>query len=73
MEGLRYEYMCKSLDAYPDREARPVTAFPNLADDKVAGRWLLASPGSLLCLSSSVVREALSAHLCLPSPAVETF
>ena len=70
LEGFRYEFLCKSLEEYPNREARPVTAFPNLADDKVAGRWLLAVPGSNLGLSDSVFKEALSAHLCLPSPAV---
>ena len=60
----------KSLEEYPNREARPVTAFPNLADDKVAGRWSLSVPSSNLGLSDSVFKEALSAHLCLPSPAI---
>ena len=70
LEGLRHEFISKCLETYPDRDARPVTAFANLADDKVAGRWLLAVPGSDLSLSSSVFKEALSTHLCLPSPAV---
>ena len=70
LEGLRYEFLRKSLEEYQDREARPVTAFPNLADDKVAGRWLLAVPGSDMSLSDSVFKEALSAHLCLPSPSI---
>ena len=47
-----------------------MTVFQNIADDKVAGRWLLATPGSQLSLSSSAFQEAMSAHLCLPSPAV---
>ena len=49
-----------------------MTVFQNIADDKVAGRWLLATPGSQLSLSSSAFQEAMSAHLCLPSPAVVT-
>ena len=44
--------------------------FPNISDDKVAGQWLLATPGADLSLSSPAFKEALSAHLCLPSPAI---
>ena len=69
-EGLRHQLIQRSLADHTDRTARPVTVFQNIADDKVAGRWLLATPGSQLSLSSSAFQEAMSAHLCLPSPAV---
>ena len=69
-EGLRYEYLLKALELHGDTEARPVFAFPNISDDKVAGRWLLATPSSNLTISSPAFKEALSSHLCLPSPAV---
>ena len=69
-EMLRHKLIAKALKAYPDRDARPVTAFPNIADDKCAGRWLLAIPSPELGMSSPVFQEAMSAHLCLPSPAI---
>ena len=69
-EMLRHKLMTKALQNYPDRDARPVTVFPNVADDKCAGRWLLAAPSSDLGMSSPVFQEAMSAHLCLPSPAI---
>ena len=69
-EMLRYKLMSKALSTYPDREARPVMAFQNIADDKCAGRWLLATPSPDLGLTSPVFKEALSAHLLMPSPAV---
>ena len=69
-EGLRHQLMEKALAAHPDRLSRPVTVFPNIADDKVAGRWLLATPGAQLGLSQAVFQEAMSSHLCLPSPAI---
>ena len=69
-EGLRHQQMDKALSTHADRLARPVTVFQNIADDKVAGRWLLATPGSQLSLSQSAFQEAMSAHLCLPSPAI---
>ena len=69
-ESFRHQLIEKSLATHPDKLARPVTVFQNVADDKVAGRWLLATPGSHLSLSTSAFQEAMSAHLCLPSPAV---
>ena len=69
-EMLRHKLMTKALQNYPDRDSRPVTVFPNVADDKCAGRWLLAAPSSDLGMSSPVFQEAMSAHLCLPSPAI---
>ena len=67
-EALRHEVLQKALKEHPDRNARPVTAYPNL--DKLSGAWLLSLPGSTNGLSAPVFAEAMSAHLCLPSPAV---
>merc|ERR1712082_341330 len=60
--------MSKALMEHPDREARPVTAFPNF--DKMSGAWMLALPGPITGLSSPVFAEAMAAHLCVGSPAV---
>ena len=70
LEGLRHQLLTKALAAHPDRDARPVTAYQNISDDKCAGAWLLAIPSRDNRLSTAVFREALSAHLCLPSPAL---
>ena len=69
-ESLRHQMLDKALKAHPDRDARPVTAYQNVADDKCAGYWLLAIPSRDNCLSTRVFREAMSAHLCLGSPAL---
>ena len=69
-EGLRHETLSKALALHHDREARPVMVFPNISDDKSAGRWLLAIPSLDLGMSAPVFKEAMSAHLCLPSPAI---
>ena len=70
LEKLRHQLLTKALEDHPDQQARPVMAFPNISDDKCAGAWLLATPSTDLGLSTPVFKEALSAHLCLPSPAV---
>ena len=69
-EALRHQLLSKALSQHPDRSARPVTAYQNIADDKVAGRWLLATPGNGLSMSRPVFQEAFARHLCLPSPAI---
>ena len=69
-EALRHKLLERALSIHPARDARPVTAFQNIADDKCAGSWLLALPGRENNLSCSVFKEALSTHLCLPSPAI---
>ena len=69
-ESLRHQLLERALAAHPDRDARPVTVYQNVSDDKCAGSWLLAIPSRDNCLSSPVFKEALSAHLCLPSPSV---
>ena len=68
-ESLRHKVLSKFLLEYPDRNFRPVTAYPNF--DKLSGAWLLALPGFSTGLSTPVFAEALAAHLCLPSPAVQ--
>ena len=69
-EMLRYKLMDKALSNFSDTTARPVTAFQNIAGDKCAGRWLLAIPSPDLALTPPLFKEAISAHLLLPSPAV---
>ena len=68
-ESLRHQVLSKALKEYPDRHFRPATVYPNF--DKLSGAWLLALPGSSTGLSSPVFTEAVAAHLCLPSPAVQ--
>ena len=70
IEGLRFELLGWALKNHHDRNARPTRVFKDIADDKVAGRWLLATPGSGLSMAGPVFQEALAAHLCLPSPAI---
>ena len=36
-EGMRHLLLMKALKRHPDKEARPVTVFPNIAEDKCAG------------------------------------
>ena len=67
-EALRHEVLTLALERHADRRARPVTVYQNF--DKLSGAWLLALNGSDTGLSSTVFREAMAAHLCLPSPAV---
>ena len=57
-----------ALQNHTDREARPVTVYPNF--DKLSRAWLLALPGPHTGLTSKVFAEAMAAHLCLPSPTV---
>ena len=68
-EALRHQVLTKALKEHPDRTFRPATVFQNF--DKLSGAWLLALPGSSTGLSSPVFAEAMAAHLCLPSPAVQ--
>ena len=70
LEGFRHKLPVRALEQHPDRDARPVTVYQNISDDKCAGSWLLAIPNRDNSLSSKVFKEALSAHLCLPSPAL---
>ena len=67
-ESMRHQLLTLALERHQDRNARPATVFQNISDDKCAGSWLLAIPSPALSMSSRVFREALSSHLCLPSP-----
>ena len=67
MEMLRYELLAKAIPALPDRDAHPVTAFQDIADDKCAGRWMLAAPGPDLGLTSPVNLRRPYQHIyCSP-------
>ena len=68
-ESLRHQALGKALKEHPDRSFRPATVYQNF--DKLSGAWLLALPGPSTGLSSQVFAEAMAAHLCLPSPAVQ--
>ena len=56
-EGLRHQLLTLALSRHHKREARPVTVYQNISDDKCAGSWLLAIPSpdlsqrDLLCPS----------------------
>ena len=67
-EAMSHELLTLALARHRDREARPVTVYQNISDDKCAGSWLLAIPSPDLSLSTKVFQEAMSSHLCLPSP-----
>ena len=43
-EGLRHKLLVRALAAHPHQDARPVTVYQNVSDDKCAGSWLLAIP-----------------------------
>ena len=50
IEGLRFDLLSWTIKSHQDTIAQPTKVFQNIADDKVAGRWLLATPGSNLQL-----------------------
>ena len=43
-EGLRPKLLVRAFAAHPHQDARPVTVYQNVSDDKCAGSWLLAIP-----------------------------
>ena len=65
-EHLRARVLYKALKEHPDQEARPTWVFPQL--DKTSCAWLLATPSPETFITSTLFREAMAAHLCLPSP-----
>ena len=69
-ESLRHKLLVKALARHPDRQTGPVTVYKNVVDVKVADRWLLTCPSRDLGMSCHVFQEGLSAHFCLPSPAI---
>jgi hypothetical protein len=58
-EEMRQKLLSRALATYPDRDARPVMVFPNVADDKCTGRWLLATPSPDLRMLKAVFQQAL--------------
>ena len=66
-EELRALVLARALKDYPDQAARPVWVYPQF--DRLSQAWILATPAPLTYLSGPVFREAMAAHLCLPSPA----
>jgi len=65
-ERMRARVLSKALMEHPDQEARPTWVFPQL--DKTACAWLMATPSPETYIPSNLYREAMAAHLCLPSP-----
>ena len=65
-ERLRARVLSKALIEHPDQTARPTWVFPQL--DKTSCAWLLATPSPETYIPSTLFREAMAAHLCLPSP-----
>ena len=65
-EMMRAKVLSKALLEHPDQEARPTWVFPQL--DKTACAWLMATPTPETFIPSNLYREAMAAHLCLPSP-----
>ena len=66
-EELREAMLAKALKQHNDQAARPVRTYPQL--DKLSTAWKLSLPGPTNGLSSSVFKEVMAQHLCLPSPA----
>ena len=66
-EKTRGLLLNKALEKYNDQEARPVWSWPER--DKHTSAWLLCLPSPDNTLSGAEFREAMSAFLCLPSPA----
>ena len=68
-EELRTAVVAEALCQYPDQSARPVWVFSQF--DKLSQAWILATPNPHTYLPAPVFREAMAAHLCLPSPACQ--
>ena len=68
-EELREAVISKALRQHPNQAARPVWVFPQF--DKQSQAWILATPNPHTFLPSPIFREAMAAHLCLPSPACQ--
>ena len=65
-EGLRAKVLRRALTLHHDQTARPVWVYPQF--DKYACAWLTATPSPATFIPSPLFREAMAAHLCLPSP-----
>ena len=69
-EKLRAAVLAKALQQYPDQTARPVWVYPQF--DKLSAAWILATPSPHTHLPSPIFKEAMAAHLCLPSPCCQS-
>ena len=69
-EKLRRKVLTRALELHPDQTARPVCAIPQF--DKLSQAWLLSLPNPTTYLAGPVFREAMAAHLCLPSPCCQS-
>ena len=65
-ERLRARVLSNAIIEHPDRTARPTWVFPQV--DKTNGAWLIATPTPDTYIPYTFFREAMAAHLCLPSP-----
>ena len=65
-ERQRVRVLPKVLIEHPEQTARPTWVFPQM--DKTSCAWLLATPSPETYIPSTLFREAMAAHLCLPSP-----
>ena len=65
-EGPRARVLSKALVEHHNQEARPTWVFPQL--DKTACGWLLATLCPETFIPSTLFVEAITSHLCLPSP-----
>ena len=64
-ERLRAKVLYRALSDHPDQTARPTWVFPQL--DKTSCAWLMATPSPETFIPSTLFRECMAAHMCLPS------
>ena len=69
-EAMRAKVLSKALTLHPVQTARPVWVFPQL--DKMSCAWLMATPSPATHIPTILFREAMAAHLCLPSPCCQS-
>ena len=69
-EGMKARVLSKALTLHPDQTARPVWVFPQF--DKMSCAWLMATPSPETHIPTILFREAMAAHLCLPSPCCQS-
>lgn len=68
--AMRAKVLSKVLTLHPDQTARPVWVFPQL--DKMSCAWLMATPSPATHIPTTLFREAIAAHFCLPSPCCQS-
>ena len=65
-ERSRARVLSKAIIEHPDQTARPTWVFPQV--DKTNCAWLIATPTPDTYIPYTFFREAMAAHLSLPSP-----